>query len=132
MRKLVNPSGIDVLLPRLSWYSESLQRGSKTTAYNIIVSSSIKNLNVDNGDLWDSKKVISDRDMNIIYGDKNFSSGMDCFWKVKIWDDKDNEWDLKMPAKWSMGLLNKSDWKAEWIGLDKIFRAMIQALFCQS
>jgi alpha-L-rhamnosidase len=118
---LVNPSGIDVLLPRLSWYSESLQRDQKQTAYNIIVSSSIKNLNADNGDLWDSKKVISDQSMNIIYGGKNFSSGMDCFWKVKIWDDKDNESNWSLPAKWSMGLLNKSDWKAEWIGLDKIF-----------
>ena len=41
---LVNPLGIDVVNPRLSWVLESDQRGEKQTAYRVLVSSSNKKL----------------------------------------------------------------------------------------
>lgn len=117
---LIDPLGIDVVTPRLSWYSESKQREQKQTAYRILVSSSLEKLNADEGDLWDSKKIFSDQSINIIYNGKKLTSGMECFWKVKVWDkdSKGSEW--SKAAKWSMGLLSKKDWGlASWIGLDK-------------
>jgi alpha-L-rhamnosidase len=117
---LIDPLGIDVVTPRLSWYSESEQREQKQTAYRILVSSSLEKLNADEGDLWDSKKIFSDQSINIIYNGKKLTSGMECFWKVKVWnkDRKESEW--SKAAKWSMGLLSKKDWgSASWIGLDK-------------
>jgi alpha-L-rhamnosidase len=117
--KLVNPQGIDILIPRLSWFSESKQKAQKQTAYRILVSSSSEKLNTDTGDLWDSKKVNSDESINIYYKGTALKSGMQCFWKVKVWDKNGRESEWNQPAKWSMGLLNKQDWKAEWIGLDK-------------
>jgi len=123
---LVDPLGIDVLIPRLSWYSESFQRGQKQTAYQILVSSSLENLNANEGDLWNAKKVFSDQSINIIYGGKKLTSGMQCFWKVKVWDSRGNESEWSRAAKWTMGLLNKTElpsgqtgWDANWIGLDK-------------
>ncbi len=116
---LVNPLGIDITTPRLSWYSESHQRDQKQTAYQILVASSIKKLNDDDGDLWDSKKVNSDQSINIIYKGKPLTSGLQCFWKVKVWDTKGIVSKWSVSAKWSMGLLHKSDWKGYWIGLDK-------------
>ncbi|MHB9013169.1 MAG: family 78 glycoside hydrolase catalytic domain, partial [Ignavibacteriaceae bacterium] len=124
---LINPEGIDVVSPRLSWYSVSEQRDQKQTGYRILVSSSIEKLNTDEGDLWDSKKVLSDKSINIIYGGKQLTSGKQCFWKVKVWDSKGNESAWSQPANWSMGLLSKNDlptgqagWgSASWIGLDK-------------
>ncbi len=117
---LIDPLGIDVINPRLSWYSESNRRAQKQTAYQILVASSIKNLNKDNGDLWDSKKIKSDKSINIVYNGKPLTSGIECYWKVKVWDDKGNESEWSKPAKWSMGLLSKKDWGlASWIGLDK-------------
>jgi len=53
---LINPSGIDITHPRLSWYSVSEERNQKQTAYRILVSSSLKKLDSDKGDLWDSKR----------------------------------------------------------------------------
>jgi len=114
---LIDPLGIDDVTPRLSWYSESQQREQKQTAYQILVASSVEKLNANEGDLWDSKKISSDQSINIIYNGKQLTSGMQCFWKAKIWDGNASEW--SKAAKWSMGLLNKTDWKGNWIGLDK-------------
>jgi alpha-L-rhamnosidase len=117
---LINPSGIDVITPRLSWYSTSEQKNQKQSAYRILASSSSEKLNSDNGDLWDTKKVVSDESINIVYSGKQLNSGDECYWKVKVWDAKGKESEWSEPAKWSMGLLNKEDWKGYWIGLDSL------------
>ena len=113
---LINPLGIDVVNPRLSWILESEERGQKQTAYRIIVSSSIKSLNGDKGDLWDTGQVNSDQTIHIEYEGKPLESQQYCYWKVKAWDkdNKDSEW--SNIAHWNMGFLKESDWKAKWIG----------------
>ena len=116
---LIDPSGIDIATPRLSWLSKSLQRDQKQTAYQIVVSSSRHKVNTNEWDLWDSKKVLSDQSINMIYDGIRLTSGMQCFWKVKVWDGHGKESQWSQPAKWTMGLLNKSDWSAGWIGLDR-------------
>ena len=117
---LVNPSGIDVVKPRLSWYSTSNQRNQKQTAYRILVASSMEKLDLNEGDLWDSQKVLSDKSINIIYNGTELHSEDVCFWKVKVWDKNGDESEWSKTAKWSMGLLNKTDWKGYWIGLDSL------------
>ncbi|MGB0258545.1 MAG: hypothetical protein ACPGES_07840, partial [Coraliomargarita sp.] len=56
---LENPLGIDVRQPRLSWQLEaggqkSEVRGLKQTAYRLLVASSLKKLEQNQGDLWDT------------------------------------------------------------------------------
>jgi alpha-L-rhamnosidase len=116
---LIDPLGIDVVNPRLSWYSDSQQRAQTQVAYQILVASSLGQLNANNGDLWDSKKIFSDQSINIIYKGKQLTSEMQCYWKVKVWDNKGNESAWSQSAKWTLGLLYKTDWNANWIGLDK-------------
>ena len=57
---LVNPTGIDETQPRLSWVVESLDRGERQTAWQVLVASSAANLDAGLGDLWDSGKVPGD------------------------------------------------------------------------
>lgn len=114
----VDPLGIDVLNPRLSWILKSNERGQRQTAWQVLVASSPQWLTRDEGDLWDSGKVVSDDTTAVVYQGKAFTSGMDCFWKVKVWDKDGNESGWSRPAKWSMGLLKPEDWKAKWIGYD--------------
>jgi len=116
---LENPLGIDIIQPRLSWIPESDMRTQKQTAYEILVASSIDNLNNDTGDLWSSGKVDSDKSVHVIYEGKTLKSGMQCFWKVRIWDKDGNLTDWSEPGLWAMGLLKDEDWKAKWIGLDR-------------
>jgi alpha-L-rhamnosidase len=117
---LINPMGIDSKSPRLSWNSESEQRSQVQTNYRVLVSSSLSNLQNDNGDLWDSKKVESDQSLYIPYAGIALKSGMRCYWKVKVWDKRGKESQWSEVSQWSMGLLDSADWKAKWIGLDQI------------
>ncbi len=111
----INPIGIDVNKPRLSWIPESNQRGAKQTAYQIMVASNMEKLEANTGDIWDTKKIVSNQTIQIEYKGKNLSSEMIYFWKVRVWDEDGNLSDWSEPSHWEMGLLNQSDWIAEWI-----------------
>ena len=41
------------------------------------------------------------------------------YWKVQVWDKDSIASGWSETQHWSMGLLNPSDWKGKWIGLDK-------------
>ena len=83
---LVNPLGIDVSMPRLSWQLYSERRGQKQTGYQILVASSREKLDEDEGDLWDSGRISSDQSTNVEYNGKELKSGQRCWWRVRIWD----------------------------------------------
>lgn len=113
-----NPTGIDVLSPRLSWQVQSHQRGQKQTAYQVYVASDAQLLRNDRPDMWDSGKVQSDNTAAIVYAGKPLTSDQAYFWKVRIWDAGGVSSNWSRPAEWSMGLLEPGDWQAEWIGYD--------------
>jgi alpha-L-rhamnosidase len=112
-----NPISVDAPEPRLSWNLESNERNQKQTAYQILVSSSLEKLNSDVGDLWDTKKVLSDQSVNISYGGKKLKTRQECFWKIRVWDQNDRISQFSETAFWRMGLLSGADWKGQWIGL---------------
>ena len=117
---LSNPVGIDIATPRLGWELSSAVSGVRQTGYRIIVASSLDKLNANEGDLWDSRFVESDNTLYIPYSGSELKSRMKCYWKVKVTTNKGSAgWSA--PAEWSMALLECSDWKAEWTGLDKSF-----------
>ena len=110
----VNPQGIDEPHPRLTWQVRSDQRGAKQTAYQILVASSAERLAQNSGDLWDSGQVASDRTVNIAYAGKPLDSRQPYFWKVRVWDgDGQARW--SEAAFWTMGLLQPTDWQADYI-----------------
>jgi alpha-L-rhamnosidase len=116
---LVDPVGIDVRKPRLSWEITGGERDLQQSAFQILVASSQERLSKDEGDLWNSGKVMSDQSIHVEYNGAPLSSRMACFWKVKVWTTQgDSPW--SQPASWSMGLY-ANDWQAKWIGLDRAF-----------
>lgn len=112
---LVDPQGIDVPAPRLSWVLRSDVRNQIQTAYQVLVASTSDGLAKDVGDLWDSGKKPSDQTAHIVYGGKRLTSRMQVHWKVRVWDKDGKPSAWSAPAFWSMGLLQASDWKAQWI-----------------
>ena len=101
-----NPLCIDTLRPRLSWQIQDDRRGARQTAYQIVV---------DDG-VWDSGKVASDQSVHVEYGGSPLKSRQRCTWRVRTWDMNGEPADWSEPAFWEMGLLARSDWKAQWIG----------------
>jgi len=117
---LTNPIGIDITTPRFSWQASTEERGMKQVAYQLIVASSKSLLEKGQGDLWNSGKISSDQSHLVSYAGKALKSRQQCFWKVKVWANNGEErW--SNAANFSMGLLQPTDWKAQWIGLDKAF-----------
>ncbi|MCX6926078.1 MAG: family 78 glycoside hydrolase catalytic domain, partial [Verrucomicrobia bacterium] len=112
-----NPLGMDVTLPRLSWTLEAAPtaRGLTQSAYRVLVASTAERLAGDQGDLWDSGKVESDQQIHVQYAGKALTSRARCYWKVCVWDKDGQASTWSAPATWTMGLLQASDWRAQWI-----------------
>ncbi|MBN1900367.1 family 78 glycoside hydrolase catalytic domain [Candidatus Sumerlaeota bacterium] len=112
-----NPRGIQETVPRLSWMLEPVnpdERGLSQSAYQVQVASSLKGLK-SKPDLWDSECVNSGETFQIEYKGKILTSRMDCFWRVRVWDQNNKPSPWSDTAYWSMGLLDPQDWKAKWI-----------------
>lgn len=113
----VNPMGVDVRAPRLSWTLEAPAgaRDVKQTAYQIVVAESEEGLARGGALLWDSGRVASAETIQIEYRGRALRSRMRCYWRVRVWDGagKASPWSS---ARWSMGLMERSDWGAKWIG----------------
>ena len=112
----VNPLGIDDKIPYLSWTLQSSQRGARQSACRILVASSPAVLAEDRGDLWDSGKMNSSQSVHIPYTGKSPNSRQRCYWKVCVWDENGCQSNWSPPSWWEMGLIQKSDWQAQWIG----------------
>jgi len=118
---LHNPVGIDVTEPRFSWIIESKERDVHQTAYQILVASSPEKLTEQSADIWNSGKVFSDHSILLPFTNHQLSSRQRYFWKVRIWDAKDNASAFSENAFWEMGLLKRSDWQAKWISAPKVY-----------
>ncbi len=113
---LVDPIGIGTPSPTLSWKLEAVNKNDRNlsqTAYRIQVGRA-----PGKGDLWDTGRVESDATYGIQYAGEPLKSGQPCWWRVQVWDQAGVASGWSKPATWSVGLLNPSDWQAEWIGYD--------------
>ncbi|MDD4191015.1 MAG: glycoside hydrolase family 78 protein [Mangrovibacterium sp.] len=113
---LVDPVGIDVKVPRLSWQMLSDENDAKQTAFEIRVAASVDDLGKKAKLIWTSGKTESGQSVNVSYGGPALKSMQRAYWQVRIWDGKNKVSDWSKPAFWEMGLLEPSDWKASWIG----------------
>lgn len=115
------PAGIEDGAPRLGWMLESDQRAVVQTAYRILVADDPAILNKNEGNLWDSKEVRSSASIQVAYAGKPLQAVKKYYWKVQVWDNRNNASGWSAVASWQMGLLSAADWKeAQWIAFDKI------------
>jgi alpha-L-rhamnosidase len=110
-----NPLGLGERRPRLSWVLESETRGQKQTAYRVQVAASQAELLAEGSELWDSGRVESGQSTQVVYGGQALDSRQLAWWQVTVWD-KDGLPVTSPPAWFELGLLERSDWQAEWIG----------------
>ncbi|MBP7506115.1 MAG: alpha-L-rhamnosidase N-terminal domain-containing protein, partial [Prolixibacteraceae bacterium] len=115
---LLNPRAIDAVQPRLSWTGipGKNERGQYQTAYEIRVAGSREDVLTGNHLLWQTGKVFSRNSQNIRYAGKPLASRQECWWQVRVWDRRDRVSPWSVPACWGMGMMESSDWQAQWIG----------------
>ncbi len=81
-----NPLAVNTNNPRLSWQLVSKELNVTQSAYQILVASSEEKLKKDQGNVWDSGKVNSDKNLQINYGGTSLKNEAKYFWKVKVWN----------------------------------------------
>ncbi len=111
-----NPLGMDETNPRLGWILNATEINTMQTAYQVQVSLDPKTFKTE--PVWDSGKTDSDQSFQIVYNGTDLQSATRYYWRVKVWDNHNNESEWSAPAFWEMGLLSPKDWKATWIRPD--------------
>ena len=78
----VDPLGIDVSQPRLSWQLSAEGRGVVQTAYQVRVAETEAGLA--GSPIWDTGRVDSDQSIHIAYGGPALASGQRYYWQVRV------------------------------------------------
>lgn len=113
-----NPGAVDATSPRLGWSivaRNAAVRGERQTAYQVCVATSLKLLK-GNPDVWDSGRTTAEAAPYIEYGGAPLRTATTYYWRVRVWDKDGKASAWSAPAKWTMGILTPSEWKAQWIG----------------
>ncbi len=113
-----NPMGIDAQTPCLGWTLAGSSRGAQQSAYRIQVAESRDALANGEDLVWDSGKVSSDESVHHAYEGPSLETGTRYFWRVQVWDGSGEPSGWSEAASWEMGLLDASDWSADWIEPD--------------
>ncbi len=116
---LVNPLAIDNVEPHFGWKLCSDVQGAGSTAYQILVATSLDRLGEGQADLWNSGKVISSETVYVPYEGRKLSSKSFAYWKVRVWDENSKVGDWSEPASFGIGFLEDNDWasNAAFIGV---------------
>ncbi|MHC4250785.1 MAG: family 78 glycoside hydrolase catalytic domain [Planctomycetota bacterium] len=113
---LVDPIGIDVAKPRLSWRMVSNEDGAAQKAYQVLCATDPTLLKEDAADLWDSGEVATSQSRLVAYKGKDISRGVPCHWSVRIWNEKGERSAWSAPAFWTyFDMTASEDWQAKWI-----------------
>jgi alpha-L-rhamnosidase len=113
---LIDPIGIGVTRPRVSWRRHATTNGETQSAYAIQVASAPELLTAGTPDVWDSGQVAGPECALVELGGPDLRSRERRWWRVQVWDGEGRPSGWSEPAFFEAGMLATSDWQAKWIG----------------
>ena len=102
--------------PRFSWELVSTQNDQFQTAWQLIVSDKVEDIEDNKGSVWDSKKRNGSESFGIKWKGDKLQSFTQYYWKVRVWDRDGNASGWSETASFITGAYKETDWKASWIG----------------
>ncbi len=111
----VDPIAVDDARPRFSWELDDARRAAGQSAFQILVATSEVLLRAENGDAWDSLKVLSSDTFGIEYAGKALTPDRAYVWIVRTWDALGRPSPWSAPAKFSAAPGRDAAPKASWI-----------------
>ena len=114
---LESPQGIETRTPRFSWLLHHPGNGQSQTAYQLLVCSSIKDLENGKGSLWDSGQVKSTETVNVPYGGSPLTSHSLYFWCVRWWDSDGKVSPYSEISQFGTAFINGGGWEATWLSM---------------
>jgi pimeloyl-ACP methyl ester carboxylesterase len=131
-----NPICVDERHPSLSWqlaeslgsakpgpalFREAAYRNISQSAFRVLVSDDSAILQKDSGNIWDSRKVISDQSIRVRYAGPGLEAAKLYWWKVMVWDNHGKSSAWSRAGHWRVGLPDAADWHgAKWIAFDTL------------
>jgi alpha-L-rhamnosidase len=112
---LNTPLGIDIVKPRFSWIVEDERRGTRQSAYQVLVATDPSKLKPGKTDAWDSGVVKSSDTAHVEYAGQPLKESTRYYWAVQAWDGDGKSSGWTKPTWFEMGI-QPSSWKAKWIG----------------
>ena len=110
---LINPLGIDLQDPRLSWRIDDQSKGAIQTAYQIVMGTDSLKLINNHGNTWDTGKLFQ-QDRLVTYSGNELKPFTRYFWKVISWDKNGRAHSSEI-AFFETGMLGAMHWKGTWI-----------------
>ena len=107
----INPLGIDTFVPKFSYQLFSSRVGLTQSARCIQVSTD-ESFAV--GTCWDTGRVDSTETIHIPYEGTPLCSKTRYFWRVKVWNEKDETVEWSPVQWWETGFMGES-WQGKWI-----------------
>ncbi|HUX56655.1 MAG TPA: alpha-L-rhamnosidase C-terminal domain-containing protein [Bacteroidales bacterium] len=93
------------LKPEFSWIVP--QSANVQSAYQILVASSVEKLEKNIPDIWDSKKICSNKSVEIEFGAPDLINNSALCWKVRIWDENDKPSEYSAIQSFTTGIPKK-------------------------
>jgi len=113
-----DPLGIDDPTPRFGWLLQATRRGQAQGAYRLLVASNPSRLHAGRPDVWDSGRVEARDSTQVAYRGPELRSRSRYYWTVRVWDAAGRAAGPAPVAWFETGLLEESDWSADWIARD--------------
>ncbi|WP_315792969.1 family 78 glycoside hydrolase catalytic domain [Paenibacillus sp. BIC5C1] len=111
----INPIGLDITSPRLSWHLQSDHRNCVQSAYQIQLSRTEEFAQIE----WDSGKKSSDQSIHVELENWVPEARTRYYYRIRAWDRTGDESDWSETAYFETGFMGSEEaWQAEWITVD--------------
>lgn len=111
---LIDPLGIDVFSPRLSWRLDDKRTGAIQSAHQIFIGTDSLQVINGKGTIWQTGKINSSTQA-VIYSGKTLSPFTKYYWSVRVWDKDLKPSRLAKPGSFETGIMEMKNWKGSWI-----------------
>ncbi|MGY8944843.1 MAG: family 78 glycoside hydrolase catalytic domain, partial [Flavobacteriales bacterium] len=111
---LVNPIGIDVKAPRLTWKINDSRRGAIQKSYDICVGTDSAKVAAGKGSYWKTGKINSSNQM-VVYDGNQLKPYQKYYWLLKVWDKNNQKIKSEKLASFEMGMMDINNWKGSWV-----------------
>ncbi|MGE0019402.1 MAG: alpha-L-rhamnosidase C-terminal domain-containing protein [Draconibacterium sp.] len=104
--------------PEFGWIVP--QNAIEQKAFEILVSSDMKKVEENIGDVWDSGKVSDGNSVNIEFGGEPLNPETIYFWKVRIWDSNGIPTEYSEPQQFKTGVSGEKLTSHNWFQIERI------------
>jgi alpha-L-rhamnosidase len=111
---LVNPLGIDVPNPRISWQIDDPRQGAKQTSFQILVDTDSLAVVEGKGRIWNSRRIVSDSVL-VTYSGQKLDPFTKYYWQVLTWDQDGKVSSGSRIASFETGMMEVKNWHGAWI-----------------